>query len=64
MTILEGGYNDKWIIAKTGNGNKRTRAEYFKCCRIIKNDYEKIPDSETVKSNTTEFENRKTLLNF
>ena len=58
MTVLEIGYNDKWIIAKTGNGNKRTEAEYFKYW-TIKNDYEKIPDSETVKSNTTEFENRK-----
>ena len=57
MTVLEIGNNDKWIIAKTGYGKKRTEAEYFKYW-TIKNDYEKIPDSETVKNNTTEFENR------
>lgn len=63
MTILEIGNNDKWIIAKTGYGKKRTKSEYFKYW-TIKNGYEKNPNSETVKSNTTEFDNRKDFENF
>ena len=63
MTVLEIAYNDKWIIAKTGYGKKRTEVEYFKYW-TIKNDYEKIPDSKTVKNNTTEFDNRNDFDNF
>jgi len=57
MTILEIADNNKWIIAKTGNGRKRTEDKFFKYW-VIKNDYENSPNSETVKRNTTEFDNR------
>ena len=58
MTVLEIGNNDKWIVAKTGYGRNRKEEKFFKFW-VIKNDYERLPDSETVKRNTTEFENRK-----
>ena len=58
MTVLEIGNNGKWIIAKTGNGRNRKEENFFKFW-VIKNDYESLPDSETVKRNTNEFENRK-----
>ncbi|MFI2743379.1 hypothetical protein ACG2LH_11615 [Zhouia sp. PK063] len=57
MTVLEIGNNDKWIVAKTGNGRKREEKKFFKYW-VIKNDYKNLPDSKTIKSNTTEFENR------
>ena len=57
MTILEIADNNKWIIAKTGNGRKRTEDKFFKYW-VIKNDYENLPNSETVKRNTTELNNR------
>ena len=57
MTILEIADNNKWIIAKTVNGRKRTEDKFFKYW-VIKNDYENLPNSETVKRNTTEFDNR------
>jgi len=57
MTVLEIADNNKWIIVKTGNGRKRTEDKYFKYW-VIKNDYENLPDSETVKINTTEFDDR------
>ena len=57
MTILEIADNNKWIIAKTGNGRKRTEDKFFKYW-VIKNDYENSPNSETVKRNTTELNNR------
>ncbi len=63
MTVLEIAHNDKWIIVKTGNGNRKTEVEYFKYW-AIKNDYDKIPDSKTVKRNTTEFANRQDFDNF
>ena len=58
MSVLEIADNNKWIIAKTGNGRKRTEDKFFKYW-VIKNDYENLPDSETVKRNTAEFDNRK-----
>ncbi len=63
MTVLEIAHNNKWIIAKTGNGRKRTESKYFKYW-VINNDYENLPDSETVKSNTTEFDNRQDFEKF
>ena len=57
MTVLEIADDNKWIIAKTGNGRKRTKDKYFKYW-VIKNSYGSLPDSETVKRNTTEFESR------
>ena len=57
MTVLEIANNDKWIIVKTGYGKKRLEEKFFKYW-VIKNDYENFPDSETVKKNTTELENR------
>ena len=63
MTILEIGNNNKWIIAKTGSGRKRKEEKFFKYW-IIKNDYESLPDSETVKKNTIEFDNRQSFDNF
>jgi len=58
MTVLEIAHNNKWIIAKTGNGRKQEEDKYFKYW-VIKNDYENSPDSETVKSNMIEFNNQK-----
>ena len=63
MTVLEIADNRKWIIAKTGNGRKRTEEKYFKYW-IIKNDYDNLPNSETVKRNTTKFDNRKDFEKF
>ena len=63
MTVLEIAHNNKWIIAKTGNGRKREEEKYFKYW-VIKNDYKNLPDSDTVKSNTTEFKNRQDFDNF
>lgn len=63
MTVLEIGNNDKWIVAKTGNGRKREEEKYFKYW-VIKNDYKNLPDSETVRNNTTEFKNRQGFDNF
>jgi hypothetical protein len=57
MTVLEIADNNKWIIAKTVNGRKRTEDKFFKYW-VIKNDYENLPNSETVKRNTTELNNR------
>lgn len=54
MTVLEISHNQKWIIAKTGYGKIRTDEDYFKYW-VIKNDYESLPDAETVKLNTTTF---------
>jgi hypothetical protein len=56
MTVLEIADNNKWIIAKTVNGRKRTEDKFFKYW-VIKNDYENLPNSETVKRNTTELNN-------
>ena len=51
MTVLEIANNDKWIIAKSGNGRKPTEEKYFQYW-AIKNDYKNVPDAETVRSNT------------
>ncbi len=63
MTVLEIGNNDKWIVAKTGYGKNQKEESFFKFW-VIKNDYESLPDAETVKRNTTEFENRQDFDNF
>ncbi|TAI47842.1 hypothetical protein [Flagellimonas allohymeniacidonis] len=63
MTVLEIADNNKWIIVKTGNGRKRTEDNFFKYW-VIKNDYESLPDPETVKRNTTEFDNRQDFEKF
>jgi len=63
ITVLEIAYNNKWIIVKTGNGRERTDEKYFKYW-VIKNDYKNLPDSETVKINTTEFNNLQEFDNF
>lgn len=63
MTVLEIANNNKWIIAKTGNRRKPTESKYFKYW-VIKNDYENLPDSEIVKTNTTEFHDRQEFDNF
>jgi hypothetical protein len=63
MTVLEIADNKKWIIAKTGNGRKQTEEKYFKYW-IIKNDYENLPNSETVKRNTAKFDNRQDFEKF
>ena len=56
-TVIEIGNNDKWIVAKTGSGRKRKEEKFFKFW-VIKNDYESLPGSESIKRNTTEFDNR------
>jgi hypothetical protein len=48
MTVTEIAYNSEWIIAKS-----KIKAE-FKYW-IIKNNYDHMPNSETVIKNTTEF---------
>lgn len=63
MTVLEIGRNNKWIVVKTGNGRNLEEEKYFKFW-IIKNIYESLPDSETVKNNTKEFNNRKDFEEF
>ena len=45
------------LLRKHGNGRKRTEGKFFNYW-VIKNDYESLPDSETVKRNTTEFVSR------
>jgi hypothetical protein len=60
MTILEIAHDEKWIIAKSGN--KRTEGDYK--FWVIKNQYEKIPDSETVKRNTIKFESQEDFEQF
>lgn len=51
MTVLEISYNDKWIIAKSGNKRKQTDFRFW----VIKNQYENTPSSEVIKENTIEF---------
>ena len=55
MTILEISYNSEWIIAKSGNKRKNSDFKYW----AIKNNYENLPDSETVIKNRIEFSNLK-----
>ncbi len=52
MTVLEISHNSNWIIAKSGNKRTQTDFKYW----IIKNSYEHNPNSETIKKNTTEFD--------
>ena len=51
MTVLEISHNSEWIIAKSGNKKTESDFKYW----IIKNNYDQLPNSETVKKNTTEF---------
>lgn len=53
MTVMGIAYNSEWIIAKSGNKRNKTNIRYW----IIKNKYNAKPNSETVKKNTTEFDN-------
>ena len=63
MTVLEIGSNNKWIVAKTGNGRNQEDEKFFKFW-VIKKMYESLPNSETVKNNTKEFQHRKDFENF
>ena len=47
MTVIEIAYNSEWIIAKS---KKNLEFKYW----IIKNNYEQMPNSETVIKNTIE----------
>lgn len=60
MTILEISHNSEWIIVKSGNKRKYSEFKYW----VIKNNYENLPDSETVKMNTTEFEKQENFKKF
>ena len=53
MTVLEIAHNSEWIIAKSGNKRAESDFRYW----VIKNNYDQFPGSETVKKNTTEFDN-------
>ncbi len=63
VTVLEIGHNDKWIIAKSGLAKGQEQYDLIRYW-VIKNDYPSLPDSEIVKSNTTEFRNRQDFDNF
>jgi hypothetical protein len=52
MTVLEISYNSEWIIAKSGDKRAQSDYKYW----IIKNNYDQLPNSETIKKNTTEFD--------
>lgn len=52
MTVMEIAYNSEWIIAKSENKRDKTNIRYW----VIKNKYECIPDAQTVKANTFEFD--------
>ncbi|MCG2432226.1 hypothetical protein [Aequorivita xiaoshiensis] len=52
ITVNEISHNSNWIIAKSGNKNGNENVKYW----VIKNNYKNIPDAETVKKNTTEFD--------
>lgn len=51
MTVLEIAYNAEWILAKSGN--KRKKADYKQW--LIKNNYDSLPNPETVIKNRIEF---------
>ena len=51
MTVLEMAHNSEWILAKTGTRFEKNNFKYW----LVKNNYENIPDSETVIKNTTKF---------
>jgi hypothetical protein len=55
MTILEISYNSEWVIAKSGSKRKNSDFKYW----VIKNNYENLPNSETVIENRIEFSNLK-----
>jgi hypothetical protein len=55
MTILEISYNFEWVIAKSGSKRKNSDFKYW----VIKNNYENLPNSETVIENRIEFSNLK-----
>ena len=55
MTVLEMSYNSEWIIAKSGNKREKTDFKYW----VIKNDYESLPNSETILKNRIEFSDLK-----
>jgi hypothetical protein len=63
MTVLEIAYNNKWIIAKQLTAENKQKTKFFKYW-VIRNDYENLPNSETVKRNTTEFDNRQDFKKF
>ena len=51
MTVLEISHNSDWIIAKSGSKKTESEFKYW----VIKNKYDQLPNSETVKNNTAEF---------
>lgn len=51
MTVLELSHNSDWIIAKSGSKKAESEFKYW----VIKNKYDQLPNSETVKNNTAEF---------
>ena len=51
MTVLEISYNSEWIIAKSGDKRKNSDFKYW----VIKNNYESLPNSQTVIKNRMEF---------
>lgn len=48
MTVIEIAHNSEWIIAKS---KKKSEFKYW----VIKNNYDHMPNSETVIKNTTDF---------
>ncbi|KAB5486892.1 MULTISPECIES: hypothetical protein [Flagellimonas] len=51
MTVLEISHNSEWIIVKSGNKRVESEFKYW----VIKNNYNRSPNSETIKKNTFEF---------
>lgn len=51
MTVLEIAHNADWIIAKSGNERKKSSFKYW----VIKNNFDHLPNSETIIKNTIEF---------
>ncbi len=55
MTVLEISHNSEWIIAKSRDKRKNSDFKYW----VIKNNYESLPNSETVIKNRIEFNDLK-----
>jgi hypothetical protein len=55
MTVLEISYNSKWILVKSGDKREKANYKYW----VIKNNYDGLPNSETVIKNRIEFSNLK-----
>lgn len=60
MTVSEISHNSEWIIAKSGNERTESESKYW----VIKNNYDRLPTSETIRNNTIEFNGYKSFQSF